>query len=135
MWDRRVHLLFTILISFLALSLQGCTLTAPPQDTAPEVQLTIRFAGELRLSQPAAMDLEILEEGGQPVVVPDISLQLAPADAKKAWRLVEPKYQAPGIYTATLHWSQAGRWSITVLGTLKDGRTINRTFQVEVGGG
>lgn len=121
-----------LLLVALALLAAGCRQPAGPQDSAPDIQLTV----EVIPGQPAvgesALVVKLVDASGNPIDGASVSVRGDMTHAGMVPVIAETAESSGGEYLLDFEWTMAGDWILTVTATLPDGRTAVREFPLTV---
>ena len=127
---RRLLLLAACLILFAA----GCRQSSQSDSTNADVVITlVDEAANPPVIGPGALTIRLATADGAPITGATVEVGGDMAHAGMVPSIGTATAAAtPGDYDATLEWTMAGDWIVTVTATLPDGRMATEEFDVRV---
>jgi hypothetical protein len=121
------------LILLVLLVTTGCSPRRIVLDQAPELIVEFEVEPRPAVVGNARVQVRILSENGEPVDSLSLTIKGDMMHAGMTPILENAQAQGNGIYHASVDWSMAGSWILTLNGTLPDGRQLIRSFSLDVG--
>lgn len=126
----RLLVLLTVCLALLA---AACRQSDPPQVTTGVIISLADSQNGRHVMGPEALTIRLTSADGTPITDATVELRGDMAHAGMVPSIGTATAAAtPGDYDATLEWTMAGDWIVTVTATLPDGRMATEEFDVRV---
>ncbi len=122
----------TLLALLILASGIACTRQNSLRDEAPEIQAELLVLPLTPQVGPAQISVRLSDTSG--ALVRDAVLELKGDMTHPGMTpvLAEAVERPEGLYVASMEWSMAGDWILTLQGKLSDGRTLVRQYAITV---
>jgi hypothetical protein len=127
----------TTLLALLLLALAGCgrVQDARALNSNPDVKVTLAAAPASPVAnQASTLSISLAGADNQAIDGAQVQVEGNMSHAGMVPVLATAAPAGSGVYKATMTWTMAGDWVLTVKATLPDGRTVTREFPARVSG-
>ena len=127
----RIIRLFLLALLLLP-ALVGCTRRSANKYDAAQIETSLSFTPDPVRVGMATLEIRLKGEYGEALIGAKLALRGDMTHAGMMPVLTKAEEVQPGTYQASMDWTMAGDWILTIDGTLQDGTVFSRQLDISV---